>query len=143
MLYCPIQFATPDYDEAIKLRYEVLKEPLGLDFTVEALSDEFNQFHLAAFASDGRLIACLLLSPKENNMIQMRQVAVKPGFQRKGIGKGLVLYSEVWSRHHGFPEIMLHARKEAVPFYEKLGYSKSGKPFEEVGIPHWKMKKKL
>ena len=46
MLYCPIQFATPAYDEAVKLRYEVLKEPLGLDFTVEALSEEFITYTL-------------------------------------------------------------------------------------------------
>ncbi|MBP8943221.1 MAG: GNAT family N-acetyltransferase [Saprospiraceae bacterium] len=143
MLYCPIQFATPAYDEAVKLRYEVLKEPLGLDFTVEALSEEFNQFHLAAYAGDGGLTAYLLLTPLENKVIQMRQVVVKPAFQRKSIGKGLVMYSEAWSRHHGYSEMVLHARKEAVAFYEKLGYSRTGKSFEEVGIPHWLMKKKL
>jgi len=73
----------------------------------------------------------------------MRQVVVKPAFQRKSIGKGLVMYSEAWSRHHGYSEMVLHARKEAVAFYEKLGYSRTGKSFEEVGIPHWLMKKKL
>ena len=29
----------------------------------------------------------------------------------------------------------LHARQIAVPFYERLGYTIVGEPFEEVGIP--------
>ena len=37
----------------------------------------------------------------------------------------------------------LHARQVAVPFYERLGYSIVGEPFEEVSIPHFKMEKGL
>jgi predicted GNAT family N-acyltransferase len=37
----------------------------------------------------------------------------------------------------------LNARETAVPFYEKLAYNTEGVRFEEVGIGHFKMTKKL
>ena len=37
----------------------------------------------------------------------------------------------------------LHAREAAVPFYERLGYLSEGEPFDEVGLPHRAMRKRL
>jgi GNAT superfamily N-acetyltransferase len=73
----------------------------------------------------------------------MRQVAVLPTLQGKGIGKILVQQTEQWARYNGWRTILLHARLTAVPFYEKLEYEIEGDVFEEVSVPHFKMKKKL
>lgn len=143
MKFCEIEFGTPDFDEAVKLRYRVLKEPLGIDFTAEQLAEEFDQIHLAAYTDGFSLCAYLLLTPHREKTIQMRQVAVEPALQKKGIGKSLVAFSEAWCILHGYNEMILHARDTSVPFYLKLGYKKSGKPFEEVGIEHWLMKKAI
>ena len=35
-----VEFATPEYDETIALRYKILREPLGLEFTEEQLAAE-------------------------------------------------------------------------------------------------------
>ena len=35
--------------------------------------------------------------------------------------------------------IYLHAQVQAIPFYEKLGFTKIGNEFEEAGILHYKM----
>ncbi|MBK6878814.1 MAG: GNAT family N-acetyltransferase [Ignavibacteria bacterium] len=48
-----------------------------------------------------------------------------------------------FSREKGFERIVMHARDSAVPFYEKLGYSKVGDMFTEVTIPHFKLFKNL
>jgi len=37
----------------------------------------------------------------------------------------------------------MHARKTAIGFYEKSGYSVIGDEFTEVGIPHFEMVKKI
>ena len=37
-------------------------------------------------------------------------------------------------------EIYMHAQTEVIPFYEKMGFKKSGAEFEEAGIMHFKMK---
>lgn len=143
MHYCQIEFGTPEYDEAVKLRYKVLREPLGLDFTSEELAQEYDHFHLAAYDPRSQLIGYLLLTPRGEKSIQMRQVAVEPVFQRRGVGNGLVRFSETFIKKFGYNEMILHARDTAVAFYEKLDYKKVGVPFEEVGIRHFKMVKKV
>lgn len=139
----PVAFGTPEYDELIRLRYRVLKEPLGLDFSEEDLSKEFEDTHVALYDDAYQLLACLVLSPETGGQVRMRQVAVLPEKQNSGFGRELVGYSEAWSRRAGFKEMVLHAREQAVPFYEKLGYKKAGKKFTEVGLDHWQMKKSL
>jgi predicted GNAT family N-acyltransferase len=139
-----IDFATPEYDEAVALRYEVLRRPLGLEFTPEQLAQEYDQIHLAAFNAGGKMIGYLNLTPlKEEGTVQMRQVAVAPEVQGQGVGGKMVLESEQIARGRGFTKMILHARDTAVPFYLKLGYTIEGEPFEEVTIPHRLMVKAL
>lgn len=138
-----IEFGTPEYDEAVQLRYEVLRKPLGLVFTPEQLAAEYSDHHLAAFTAAGALVGYLNLTPVDDQTIKMRQVAVAPGLQGRGIGNALVAASEDLARRLGFHSMVLHARETAVPFYLKVGYAVAGDRFEEVTIPHFKMEKEL
>ncbi len=138
-----IDFGTPEYDEAVQLRYEVLRRPLGLEYTTEQLASEYAEIHLAAFDAHGRLVGYLNLSPLANGYVKMRQVAVAPEAQRRGIGQKLVAESEQLAKELGFSVMTLHAREPAVPFYAKMGYQIIGDRFEEVTIPHFKMERKL
>ena len=138
-----IEFGTPEYDEAVQLRYEVLRKPLGLEYTPEQLAAEFDQRHLVATADNGVLLGYLNLTPVDAATVKMRQVAVAPDAQGKGVGTLLVHGSEALAGRLGFQQIVLHARETAVPFYLRLGYEQVGDRFEEVGIPHFKMKKQL
>lgn len=138
-----IEFGTPEYDEAVQLRYEVLRKPLGLVYTPEQLAAEYSDHHLAAFTAAGALVGYLNLTPVDDQTIKMRQVAVAPGLQGRGIGNALVAASEDLARRLGFHSMVLHARETAVPFYLKVGYAVAGDRFEEVTIPHFKMEKEL
>lgn len=141
MTVCQIEFATPEYDEAVALRYEVLRRPLGLEYTPEQLAGEWNNLHIAAFNRNGQITGYLNLTPVDASEVKMRQVAVAPSLQGQGIGAAMVAYSELLAKQLHFKEITLHARKTAIPFYLKLGYEMVGSEFEEVSIPHFKMKK--
>ncbi len=138
-----IEFATPEYDDAVRLRYDVLRRPLGLDYTPEQLAAEYAQIHLAAYNEAGLLVGYLNLTPLDDAIVQMRQVAVAPDQQSRGVGTELVRHSEWLAQRLGFQQIILHARQPAVPFYERLGYLVVGEPFEEVTIPHRHMEKNL
>ena len=138
-----IDFGTPEYDETVRLRDQVLRKPLGLEFTAEQLAKEYDSWHLVATDANGNLLACLVLVPQEAGAIKMRQVAVRPDVQGRGVGAALVKVSEQLAHDKGFQEMVLHARDTAVSFYQKLGYSIDGAQFTEVGIPHFKMQKKL
>ena len=138
-----IAFASPEYDEAVRLRYDILRRPLGRVFEPEQLAEEFDQHHLGAFAPDGALVGCLSLVRQDVHTVKMRQVAVATAVQGKGIGSLMVLHAEAVARRMRMRRMILHARETAVPFYLKLGYTIIGSPFEEVGIPHARMEKAL
>ncbi len=125
----------------VALRNAVLRKPLGLHFSAEELDAEKDSYHVACYRGE-RLVGCLVLLPQGED-VRMRQVAVVAEWQGCGIGTAMVRYSEALAQKLGFRRMVLHAREAAVPFYEKLGYSKMGEGFEEVTIPHWAMVKPL
>jgi predicted GNAT family N-acyltransferase len=137
-----IPHLSPAYALCVALRRDILRKPLGLEFTEAQLAAEADDLHLAAF-DDTDLVACLLLTDRGDGRVQMRQVAVREDRQGRGLGAALVAESEAEARRRGFATMILHAREAAVPFYLKLGYALAGEPFEEVGIPHRAMEKAL
>ncbi|TRX38746.1 GNAT family N-acetyltransferase [Flavobacterium sp. ZT3R18] len=70
-----------------------------------------------------------------NNQYQIRGMAALEHHQKKGIGAALVLFCEDYCKKLLVDLIWFNARTTAVAFYEKLGYQKTGMPFEikEVG----------
>ena len=124
-----IDFATPAYDETIRLRDEILRQPLGLQFNIKDLEVEYSQYHLGAYDAQGTLVACLVLKPLDDQVLKMRQVAVKTTVQGKGYGSELVKASETFAIERGFQKMELNARDNAIRFYERMGYRKIGKPF--------------
>ena len=143
MQVIPIEFGTPEYDDAVRLRYEVLRRPLGLQFTAEQLATEYADHHLGIYDDSLSLLGYLCFTPVDDTTFKMRQVAVEPALQGKGVGSILVVASEKYAIEKGIRKIVLHARDTAVPFYLKLLYTVVGEPFEEVGIPHSKMEKTI
>jgi N-acetylglutamate synthase-like GNAT family acetyltransferase len=138
-----IEFGTPLYDSSVQLRDLILRKPLNLEFTAEQLAAEYDSFHFAYMDEQFEMLGCLVMKPVDKDTVKMRQVAVLDEYQNKGIGTSLVFYVEKWARERGFTRIILHARDAAIPFYDRLNYSKKGKPFTEVGIQHIYMEKEL
>jgi predicted GNAT family N-acyltransferase len=137
-----ILHGTGPYQEMVQLRLAVLRKPLGLDFTIEALNKEKNDTFLAAFHLE-KIIACCILSNPEGDTIHLRQMAVDNQHQKQGIGSFILGYAEKKAMHKGYHYIRLHARLSARSFYERHGYHCLGDIFEEVTIPHILMQKKL
>ena len=138
-----VEFGTPAYDECIGLRNEILREPLGLSFSVNDMLAERREFHFGLYDMNLHLIACATFRFIDENILKMRQVAVKVLHQRRGIGSILVRELEKWALARGFNEIELNARDVALKFYNRLDYTIEGDEFFEVGIPHRRMVKVL
>ena len=130
------------YDKTLDLRLRVLRLPLGLSFDENTPNEEFDHIHICLL-EDENLIACLILQPLSVHEIIMRQVAVEPNLQGKGIGRILVNYAEEIANEKGYKMISLCARENVIPFYEKLHYNVISDRFYEVGIPHKSMQKIL
>lgn len=129
-----------EYADVFALREEILRKPLGLSLHNEDLSNEVNDYILVA-EEDDVIVACLVLTPHNAQMVQLRQMAVAEKMQGKNIGRQLVGYAEQFAWEKGYTHTMLHARMVAKGFYEKLGYTQQGGIFTEVNIPHVEMVK--
>ena len=137
-----IDYGTKEYEQMLDLRYQVLRKPLGLDFTSAELDRGKNDILLGCF-DDDELQGCCMLTNKGNGVAKLRQMAVRNGLQGTGIGRMLMIFAETVARDKGFTKLIMHARKSAVGFYEKLGYRIDGPEFMEVTIPHYVMEKDL
>ena len=112
-----IEHGTPEYQKMVKLREDILRKPLGLGFTTNELEQE--------------------------KIVRLLQMAVLNDLQGKGIGRAIMHFAENIARDRGYSILSMHARKNAIGFYEKMGYKVTGDEFTEVTIPHYVMEKKL
>jgi GNAT superfamily N-acetyltransferase len=126
----------------IKLRLDILRQPLGLSFTPEELEREKNDILIGAFEED-EMLGCCMLTETEPGTVRLRQMAVSGSLQGKGIGAQMMQFAENVARDYGYKKLTMHARKSAIGFYEKFGYQLHGGEFIEVSIPHYVMEKRL
>lgn len=137
-----IDHGSPEYQQMVQLRNEILRKPLGINFDPGELDQEKDEILIGAFEEDKMLGCCMLIST-EPGTVRLRQMAVLKNLQGKGIGRALMQFAENIARDRGFRKITMHARKSATGFYEKLGYATSGEEFVEVTLPHVVMEKQL
>lgn len=137
-----IEHGSADYRSELTLRKEVLLQPPGLDLGSENPDGEHCHFHFGLF--DGtELVACCMVIPDGQGGGKLRQMAVAETRQGAGIGRKLMVHVEKMLPTLKCSQIVLHARKEAMPFYDRLGYRISSDQFIEVEIPHYRMEKVL
>ena len=137
-----IDHGSPEYQQMVKLRDDILRKPLGLGFTPEELESEKENLLIAAFEDD-EMLGCCMLTPLNKETLRLRQMAVPSNLQGKGIGASIMSFAENLARDKGYKKMIMHARDTAIGFYEKFGYKISGHEFLELNIPHHIMEKNL
>ncbi|HAK11734.1 MAG: GNAT family N-acetyltransferase [Chitinophagaceae bacterium] len=137
-----IEHGSKEYRQMVDLRFQLLRKPLGLDFTAEDLEKEKDDILIGIF-DDDLLEGCCILTKIAPQTVKLRQMAVNSGLQGKGIGRVLMTFAENVARDRGMRRMVMHARKSAIGFYEKLGYRTCSEEFLEVTIPHYEMEKAL
>ena len=137
-----IDHGSHEYRQMVKLRDDMLRKPLGLGFTPEELEKERDNMFIAAFEEED-ILGCCMLVEKDTTTVKLRQMAVLNNLQGKGIGRALMGFAENIARDRGYKIISMHARKNAIGFYEKMGYKVASDEFTEVTLPHFIMEKEL
>lgn len=132
------------------LRWVTFRKPHNLPLGSEYYEGEEKSIYIGAFEKN-KLVGGVFGIDRGNSNIQMHQLVIDPEFQRKGIGKSLVLELESQAIKRGFKYIYAHARTHIKPFYITCGYEVVAndnypKGFSTVcapGVPHIFMRKKL
>jgi ribosomal protein S18 acetylase RimI-like enzyme len=132
----------PLYASELDLRFRVLREPLGFDRASVPFSCEKTCLHVV-LVDRHKVLGCVLFTPDDRGGGRLLQMAVDPWLQRQGVGGRLIEFLEAALIKRQIERITLHARDDAIPFYQRHGYRCVGEPFEEVGIPHRIMEKEL
>ena len=128
-----IVYGSAEYKTTLALRHKILREPLGLNLWHENLSDN----------KSAQMLACVVIVPKGQGQVKLRQMAVSSRFQRRGLGQRLIAAVEDILVNEGVKQIELSARESAVAFYQASHYACEGPAYVEVGLPHQRMTKML
>ena len=124
-------------------RWELLRKPLGM--SKESLEDDIedSSYHLMGINDENDVIASGRVHFNDKKEAQIRYMAVKDNYKRKGIGSEIVIKLEDYASSKGAIRMVLNARENALSFYLSLGYIEKGPYQSDTGIPHSRMEKNL
>ena len=95
--------------------------------------------HMLARTLDGTPIGTGRLAPEG----QIGRMAVLRDWRGRGVGTMLLYALLDLARTRKIDTVTMHAQRDAVPFYLHHGFVEEGDEFEEAGIPHVRMRRKL
>jgi ribosomal protein S18 acetylase RimI-like enzyme len=135
-----------EWEAYFQLRYEVLRKPWNEPLGSEKCIDDEVSLHGLIIDNFGNALAVSRIHQVNETQCQIRFMAVKPDFQKKGIGKIMLKFIEKigLNKYSETKEIILHAREQAIQFYKANGYFIESESYVLFGeIQHYLMKKNV
>lgn len=132
-----------EFKQYYNLRWRLLRKAWKQPEGSEQDKDDDVCYHIMATIND-EIVGIARLEFPTINCGQLRYMAVEEAYQGQGIGRLIVEHIEQYSKENHAHELFLHARENAVGFYETLGYHVTEKSYLLFNaIQHYKMTKKL
>jgi YbgC/YbaW family acyl-CoA thioester hydrolase len=132
---------------AAKLRSAVFVEEQGIPLEMEWDEADSTALHAVAYNGLGQGIATGRLvrhnSPAGNTVGKIGRMAVHRALRGAHFGQAILQTLTQAAQQRGDAEVMLYAQRSAEGFYQRLGFSPRGQPFDEAGIAHIEMFKAL
>jgi len=132
-----------EWESYYDLRYRILRQPWNQPRGSERNEGDDSAIHVAFFENT-IIKGVARLDLMENEIGQIRFMAVETSYQGKRIGEKLMLNLELIAFENDKKKIILHAREIAIGFYQKLGYEMIEKSHLLFGeIQHYLMEKSI
>lgn len=117
------------------IREEVFIREQHVPVELEWDEHDHSALHLLAINDHGP-VGCARLLPGGH----LGRMAVLPEWRKQGIGKKLLLTALDLAYQREWRELLLSAQVQAIPFYEKAGFSVCSPPYLDAGIWHRDMR---
>jgi predicted GNAT family N-acyltransferase len=131
-----------DLRRAFDVRRQVFVREQGISEDLVFDNNDRDALHVVVMAGE-RIIGTARVRFLGSNEAKLERMAVTKYFRHKGIGKGIISFLNEELRGKQVQQIVIHAQEGAVEFYKSCGFQESGSPFQEAGIKHIKMHKRL
>ncbi len=138
-----------DFAAALAIREVVFIEEQQVPREIERDDEDPTAYHLLAQVGGhaigtGRLVELREPPPGEKGRWgQIGRMAVLVSNRRHKVGSKILSHLENVARTRGLDGVVLHAQVYAHGFYKALGYEDASPIFDEAGIPHVEMRKRL
>ena len=123
---------------ASPIRFQVFVREQRVPAEIELDDMDAPSLHAIAFENE-RAIGTGRLLPDGH----IGRMAVLKKWRGQGVGGAILQRLLAAARERGDREIELFAQTHAIPFYRRYGFVENGEVFEEAGIPHQAMRKRL
>src|SRR5438477_321255 len=128
-------------DDAFAVRIAVFVEEQQIPREEELDDLDASAVHCVGYddgvpVAAGRLVAA-------DGYGKIGRMAVLPTHRGHGIGRAVLDKLEREAASRGLPMVKLSAQLSAAGFYDRAGYERVGDVYDEVGIPHIAMEKRL
>jgi predicted GNAT family N-acyltransferase len=143
------------YEDGLSVRYSVFVDEQGVDPDIEVDDHEEESTHFVAY-EEGDPVGVARLraydpgryedapaTEQDGSVAKIERMAVLRSHRGRGVGRAILKRVEGHAREQGYDRARLHAQVRSTGFYENLGYKRVGEEFEEAGIPHVVMEKRL
>lgn len=134
------------FDKEFPIIQEIRRLVFQLEQGVEPVlefdgKDEVSE-HIIAYL-DNQPVGTARIRYLDNTTAKIERLAVLPIARGQGIGKKIMEKALGIVTQKNMQSAVIHAQEYIKSLHEKIGFQQEGEPFEEAGILHVKMRKKL
>jgi YbgC/YbaW family acyl-CoA thioester hydrolase len=131
--------------DAARLRHSVFVEEQGIapELEHDAADADADAVHAVAYNGLGQAVATGRLLRHAAGVGKISRMAVHRALRGAQVGQVILQALVCTAAKRGDAEAKLHAQRSAETFYQRLGFSARGTPFEEAGIAHIEMVRAL
>jgi predicted GNAT family N-acyltransferase len=131
-----------DRPEVAALRTRVFVDEQGVPPEIEQDAEDATAVHVLSRDVTGRVVATGRLVLRGRTAV-IGRMAADAGLRGQGHGSAVLAELHREAVRRGVTEVELHAQLRARRFYERAGYTAVGGVYEEAGIAHVTMRRRL
>ena len=130
-----------DLDLCYDIRKAVFVEEQAVPLELEM--DEYDAGATHFLLRDGETPLATARLLDKQGLAKIGRVAVRREARGRGLGLALMQAVVDEARRRGFTEAVLDSQTYAIPFYARLGFAAEGDEFDDAGISHYLMRRRL